>query len=187
MPRSTTIHVTAPPKPCCLFRTPRGAAILSLSGLAVDPANTSLLYLIAVLLSAVSAGIGPGIAASVASFLSYNFFFVEPHYVFSVGNPQDLARLLSFLLVALIASAFAGVVRDQVEERARLAALVDATQVLAESDRLKSALILSVSHDLRAPLTTILGMATELQEVVARDGTSGATPLAAAVVEEATR
>ncbi|HET6764842.1 MAG TPA: ATP-binding protein [Longimicrobiaceae bacterium] len=49
-------------------------------------------------------------------------------------------------------------------ERVRLAAEAGRAQALGEADRLKDALIASVSHDLRTPLTTIKALAHELRE-----------------------
>ena len=40
--------------------------------------NLSLVFLLAVLLTAVRFGIWPAIYASVLSFFAYNFFFIEP-------------------------------------------------------------------------------------------------------------
>lgn len=47
-------------------------------------------------------------------------------------------------------------------ERARLVADAEASQALREADRLKDALLASVSHDLRTPLTTIKALAHDL-------------------------
>ncbi len=47
-------------------------------------------------------------------------------------------------------------------ERVRLAAKAEHAEALGEADRLKNALIASVSHDLRTPLTTIKALAHEL-------------------------
>jgi K+-sensing histidine kinase KdpD len=49
-------------------------------------------------------------------------------------------------------------------ERARLVAKAAEAQSLAESDRLKSSLLSSVSHDLRTPLVAIKGIATALRQ-----------------------
>lgn len=50
-------------------------------------------------------------------------------------------------------------------ERTRLAAEADRAEVLREADRVKDALIASVSHDLRTPLTTIKALAHDLSRV----------------------
>jgi two-component system, OmpR family, sensor histidine kinase KdpD len=47
-------------------------------------------------------------------------------------------------------------------ERARLASVADHADALREADRMKDALLASVSHDLRTPLTTIKALAHEL-------------------------
>jgi two-component system, OmpR family, sensor histidine kinase KdpD len=77
--------------------------------------NLSMLFLMAVLLNAVSFGIWPAIYASVLSFLIYNFFFIEPLYTFTVAEPYELLALIIFLVVAVITSALAGRVRAQAD------------------------------------------------------------------------
>ncbi len=47
-------------------------------------------------------------------------------------------------------------------ERSRLVEQVDEAQVLAEADKLRVAMLTSLSHDLRTPLASILGAATTL-------------------------
>lgn len=84
--------------------------------------NISMVFLMAVLFSAVSFGIRPAIFASVLCFLSYNFFFIEPLYSFQITQPHELLALIVFLIVAIVTSALAGRVRDQAraaDERAR--------------------------------------------------------------------
>ena len=85
--------------------------------------NISMVFLMAVLFSAVSFGMRPAIYASVLSFLSYNFLFIEPLYTFQIAQPHELLALIVFLIVAIVTSALAGRVRDQARaanERARL-------------------------------------------------------------------
>ncbi len=75
--------------------------------------NLSIVFLLAVLLTAVSFGIWPAIYASVLSFLAYNFFFIEPIYTLTVAEPYELLALIIFLVVAVVTSALAGRVREQ--------------------------------------------------------------------------
>ncbi len=75
--------------------------------------NLSMVFLMAVLLPAVSFGIWPAIYASILSFLVYNFFFIEPIYTFTVAEPYELLALGIFLVVAVVTSALAGRVRQQ--------------------------------------------------------------------------
>ena len=49
-------------------------------------------------------------------------------------------------------------------ERVRLAQEIDDARVLAETERLRSSLLTSISHDLATPLASILGAATSLQQ-----------------------
>lgn len=75
--------------------------------------NLSIVFLLAVLVTAMSFGIWPAIYASVLSFLVYNFFFIPPLYTFTIAEPYELLALVIFLAVAVISSALAGRVREQ--------------------------------------------------------------------------
>ncbi len=77
--------------------------------------NLSLIFLLAVLVTAIRFGIWPAIFASVLSFLAYNFFFIPPLYTFTVAEPYELLALFIFLVVAVVSSALAGRVREQAQ------------------------------------------------------------------------
>ena len=99
--------------------------------------NLSMVFLMAVLFSAISYGVWPAIYSSILSFLAYNFFFIEPLHTFTVARPHELFALVIFLVVAVMTSALAGRVRDQ----ARIAASrMRATRRLYEFTRKLSAL-----------------------------------------------
>jgi len=91
-----------------------GEAITALTPLP----NLSLIFLMAVLLVAINGGIWPAIYASVLSFLTFNFFFIEPIYTFTVAEPYELLALVIFLIVAVITSALAARVRGQAKTAA---------------------------------------------------------------------
>jgi two-component system sensor histidine kinase KdpD len=71
-------------------------------------------------------------------------------------------------------------------ERARLAARADGARLAAESERLRSTLLSSVSHDLRTPLAAITGAASGLL-VDPAPGPELRRELASTVLEEAER
>ncbi len=66
--------------------------------------NLSLVYLAAVLFSALRAGLGPSIFAAFLSVAAYNFFFLPPLYTFTIADPANVLALVFFLVVALIVS-----------------------------------------------------------------------------------
>jgi len=116
-------------------------AVFWLSRAYLSPHYVSLLYLSVVVASATSFGIGPAVLAAVLSFLCWNFFFIQPVGTFYIHDPKELIALLVFLVVGIVCGVLAG--------RARLAEQMEA---LREANKLKSALLSSVSHDLRTPL-----------------------------------
>ena len=77
--------------------------------------DLSMLFLTAVLISAVSFGVWPAIAAALLSFLSYNFFFIPPVFTFTVAEPHEWISLVMFLMVAVLTGGLAGRVREQSE------------------------------------------------------------------------
>ena len=72
-------------------------------------------------------------------------------------------------------------------ERTRLVADLEETRVLSESERLRSALLSSVSHDLRTPLVAIIGSATALLDQAAPLGEEPRRQLALTIREEGER
>jgi two-component system sensor histidine kinase KdpD len=84
--------------------------------------NIALVFLTAVLASAVSYGLWPSLFACLASVLAYDFFFVPPIYSFVVDDPENLVTLVAFAVVAVIVSSLTARVHAQAlaaRERAR--------------------------------------------------------------------
>ena len=80
--------------------------------------------------------------------------------------------------------------RDQAAtalERILLTEDVKRAQLMSESDRLRSALLSSVSHDLRTPLASIIGSATSLDQLGDNASQSARRELASTILEEAQR
>jgi two-component system sensor histidine kinase KdpD len=89
--------------------------------------DPGMLFLAAVLLSAVVEGLNASIFASILSVLVYDFFFTEPFYSLRMTDPQDYLSLGAFLIVAVLTSHLTARVRDQAgaarRREARTAAL----------------------------------------------------------------
>lgn len=100
--------------------------------------NVPMLYLIAILGSATLAGRGPAIVASVASFLSFNWFFLEPIHTLTIGDQNEWFALVLFIVTAVITSQLAADQRVRAGEtaaRAREAELMfDITRMLSDPD-----------------------------------------------------
>jgi two-component system sensor histidine kinase KdpD len=106
--------------------------------------NLSLIFLTAVLISAVTRGVGAAIIAAFVSFLAYNFFFIPPIYTFTVAEPHELFALLIYLLVAVFTGGLAGRVSEQSQAaRKRVAtiqSLIDIARKLSATASLEDAL-----------------------------------------------
>jgi two-component system sensor histidine kinase KdpD len=72
-------------------------------------------------------------------------------------------------------------------ERIKLSEDIDRARMAAETERLRSALLTSISHDLRTPLASILGSASTLSGQYANLDEDGRTELLRTIQEEAER
>ena len=131
--------------------------------------NLSIVFLTAVLFSAVTWGLWPAIFAAVLSMLVYDFGFVQPMYTFTVPSPQDLLALSIFLIVAVLTSHLTARVRDQAEmakrREARTAALYALSREVASATGLQEvleAIVTQVSHILNAQVVVLLPDAGQL-------------------------
>ena len=75
--------------------------------------NVALVFLTAVLVSAVAFGLGPALFASLLSVLAFNLFFLPPYFSITISDPENVVALFFFLVVALIASNLTASVRAQ--------------------------------------------------------------------------
>ena len=76
--------------------------------------SISLVFLTAVLATAIAWGLLPSLFACVLSVLAYNFFFLPPLYTFTVRDPENVLALFFFLIVAVIVSNLTARTRTQV-------------------------------------------------------------------------
>jgi two-component system sensor histidine kinase KdpD len=94
---------------------------------ALDTTLIALLYLIPLGLITAFWGLGPGITSALATFLTFNYFFIKPYYTFAVHRPTDIVILIVFLIVAVVISQLVG--RMQASLAAATAREREATQL----------------------------------------------------------
>jgi two-component system sensor histidine kinase KdpD len=79
----------------------------------LDVRNRALVFLMAVLTSAVLHGLRPALYSCIISALSFNFFFLPPRYTLTISDPESVLALFFFLGVAIIASNLTATVQRQ--------------------------------------------------------------------------
>src|SRR5581483_3205731 len=72
--------------------------------LAVNSSAAAFSYLLVILGLAAYAGLHESVAASIASMLCYNFFFLPPIGTLTIADPQNWVALFVFLITAFTAS-----------------------------------------------------------------------------------
>ncbi|HYV11689.1 MAG TPA: DUF4118 domain-containing protein, partial [Pyrinomonadaceae bacterium] len=154
--------------------------LLKTVGAHVNAATVSLALLLTVLFIATRWGSLPALAASILAMLCFNFFFLPPLGTFTIAATDNWIALLAFLITAVTAGQLSASAKRRAEEAEtgrreieRLyAELRDAferashAEALRQSEKLKSALLDAVTHDLRTPLTSIKASITTLLDEV---------------------
>jgi len=85
-------------------------------------ANITMVFLLLVVLIAVTQGTAPALVTTFASFFSINYFFVPPFYTLWVADSREVLDLFVFMVVAGIAGRLGAYSRQQAEiarQRAR--------------------------------------------------------------------
>lgn len=108
----------------------------------------ALSYLLVVLFAGTRGGRPIALTTAGIAFLAFNWLFLPPYGTLALADPSHWFVLGTFLLVSIVAT--------QLFERSRRQA------VLEESLRSRDAVIASLSHDLRAPLTSITALAEQI-------------------------
>src|SRR5271170_661075 len=124
-PRSVATRPRSEPVPAHAYAGAAGAVVVAL-GLGslierfIGLQSISLVFLMAVLASAIAWGLRPALFACLLSVLVFNFFFLPPLYTFTIADPENAVALFFFGLVAVVISNLTAATRRQiVSARAR--------------------------------------------------------------------
>jgi len=75
--------------------------------------SLEILYLIAPIASALLYGMGAAVTTSFISILTYDFFFVDPVYKFTINRPEHFISLVIFLIVSVVVSQLINLAKNQ--------------------------------------------------------------------------
>jgi len=73
-----------------------------------------LVFLLAILASAILWGLLPSLFACFLSVLAFNFFLIPPIYTFTIADPDNAVALIVFFIVAVIVSNLTAAIRSQI-------------------------------------------------------------------------
>ena len=146
----------------------------------VNSTTVALTFLLLVLFLATAWGPRPAVLASVVAASSFNYFFLPPVGTFTISDPHNWVAIIAFLLTAVTVGQLSARAKQRTEEAEvgkreieRLyEELRDAferashAEALRQSEKLKSAVLDAVTHDLRTPLTSIKASITTLLDEV---------------------
>lgn len=129
---------------------------LLFSGLKIPEANIIAVYILGVLIiSIITSSWMYSFLASVISVLAFNFLFTVPRFTLRAYDPSYPVTFGIMFLVALITGSLASRMKEYARESAQASMQI-------EKEQLRADLLRSISHDLRTPLTSISGNASNL-------------------------
>ena len=149
-----------------------------------------LLYLIPVIVAATLHGLRPGLFASIAAALAFNFFFLDPLYTFTIADPQSVLTVLILTGVAAVMSNFAGRLRTRArigvrsaQENASLAAFAQMLARASDRETTASATCDEVSRLLGVRSVVLADDDGLLRPLVARPADAHISPVDQAAAE----
>ena len=156
----------------------------------ISPATPALVLTVAVGASAVLGGVRAAIVVALTAALTLDLVFLPPYWAVHILTLEDTVAFATFLLVAVSVGVLVSResdrrreaehrelqvrtlnerLRELHDERAVLTARADLADDLARLDDQRTALLRSVSHDLRTPLSAIRAVVTDLRDGVQYD------------------
>lgn len=113
----------------------------------------ALFTLAVFLVSLVIDGYIYGIISSLISVLMINFAFTFPYFEFNFSIPENI--ISAFILLVITISTTTLTTKLRMQEKIK---------VETEKEKMRANLLRAVSHDLRTPLTTIVGSSSTIVE-----------------------
>lgn len=105
------------------------------------------------LISLLTDGYAYGVVSAICGMLAVNYAFTYPYFALNFNIPVNLISAVIMITVSILTGMLTTKIKNYEIERAK-----------NERERMRANLLRAVSHDLRTPLTTILGAADTLLE-----------------------
>jgi len=145
----------------------------------IEATNIPLIFLVPVLFTSLFYGKKAGILTSILAVASFDFFFVQPFYSFSVADVRFIPTFLVFLIVGIITSLLADTVEKQVtitrQREKFISALYDFSKDLLSSQDLDDILERStkyISETFSCDVIILLPDNNQSLKIISRFGTN---------------
>ncbi|PBQ34787.1 sensor histidine kinase [Sphingobacteriaceae bacterium] len=116
----------------------------------------ALILMVTVSLIAMFFEIGAVLTAAIASALLWNFFFIPPKFTLTIKGAEDSLMFLMYFVIALVNAVLTAKIR-KIEKAA------NQKEEKENTLKLYNTLLNSLSHELRTPISTIIGASDNLQ------------------------
>lgn len=100
--------------------------------------------------------IKPLLLSAILSALILNFFFIKPYYTFHISDAEDSLLLFLFFIITLVNAVLTHKIR-------RAEKILQVKELRVNTMKLYNALLDSLSHELRTPISTIMGAIDTIQ------------------------
>ncbi len=142
----------------------------------VNSTTVAFAFLLVILLAATFIGRNPALLSSLVAMLGFNYYFLPPVRNWTIADPQNLVAWAMFTATAIITGELSAYAKRRAEDATRgkqeierlyhelqtSFEIASEAEALRRSEKLKSALLDAVTHDLRTPLTSIKTSVTTL-------------------------
>lgn len=142
----------------------------------IGPGIAALGYVLAIVIVAIAFESRVAFVSSLGAAFCLNFFFLPPYHTLVVSDPENWITLFVFLTVSLTVGQLSARANERTAEAQRLYTELETAfetasdaEAVRRSEKLKSALLDAVTHDMQTPLTSIKASVTMLIEDNIRD------------------
>ena len=123
--------------------------------------NIALIYILALIIIVhYTDGYLPGLFSSIIAVICVNFLFTYPYFAFNFTLTGYPITFIEMLAVTLLTSTMT----TNMKQQAKIIAERDKLLSEAEKEKMRANLLRAVSHDLRTPLTGIIGASSSYLE-----------------------